>query len=40
VQQMLHGAKASRNLGLDASVTFSGALAYPYLYPGRRGPRG
>ena len=26
-------AKASRNLGLKASVTFSGALAWPYLYP-------
>ncbi|NJM91351.1 MAG: sugar phosphate isomerase/epimerase, partial [Rhodospirillaceae bacterium] len=33
VQQMLWGAKASRNLGLSAHVTFSGALAYPYMYP-------
>jgi sugar phosphate isomerase/epimerase len=40
VQQMLHGAKASRNLGLDASVTFSGALAYPYLYPWPPRPKG
>ena len=33
VKQVLAAAKASRNLGLDASVTFSGALAWPYLYP-------
>jgi len=33
VKQMLAGAKASRNLGLKACVTFSGALAWPYLYP-------
>lgn len=32
VEQMLAGAKASRNLGLDSSVSFSGALAWPYLY--------
>ncbi|HET6467935.1 MAG TPA: sugar phosphate isomerase/epimerase [Geminicoccaceae bacterium] len=40
VQQMLWGAKASRNFGLDASVTFSGALAYPYLYPWPPRPKG
>ena len=33
-------AKASRHLGLDASVTFSGALAYPYLYPWPPRPKG
>ena len=33
VKQVLAAAKASRNLGLEASVTFSGALAWPYLYP-------
>jgi sugar phosphate isomerase/epimerase len=33
VRQVLAAAKASRNLGLKASVTFSGALAWPYLYP-------
>jgi sugar phosphate isomerase/epimerase len=32
VEQMLAGAKASRNLGLDTSVSFPGALAWPYLY--------
>ena len=26
-------AKASRNLGLDATVSFTGALAWPFLYP-------
>ena len=40
VQQMLAAAKASRHLGLDASVTFSGALAYPYLYPWPPRPKG
>jgi sugar phosphate isomerase/epimerase len=32
VEQMMFGAKASRNLGLATSVSFSGALAWPYLY--------
>src|SRR6476469_7273702 len=32
VQQMLSAAKASANLGLTAHATFSGALAWPYLY--------
>ena len=27
------GAKASKNLGLKATVSFTGALAWPYLYP-------
>ncbi|MCO5063938.1 MAG: sugar phosphate isomerase/epimerase [Rhizobiaceae bacterium] len=40
VGQMLAGAKASRNLGLNASVTFSGALAFPYLYPWPQRPAG
>ena len=40
VQQMLWGAKASRHLGLNANVTFSGALAYPYLYPWPPRPKG
>jgi sugar phosphate isomerase/epimerase len=33
-------AKASRNLGLKASVTFSGALAWPYVYPYPQRPAG
>ena len=32
VDQMMLAAKASANLGLVAHVTFSGALAWPYLY--------
>ena len=40
VQQLLWGAKASRNLGLDVSVTFSGSLAFPYLYPWPQRPAG
>jgi sugar phosphate isomerase/epimerase len=33
-------AKASSNLGLTASVTFSGALAWPYVYPYPQRPAG
>jgi sugar phosphate isomerase/epimerase len=33
VEQLLNAAKASKNLGLKAHATFSGALAWPYLYP-------
>ncbi len=40
VQQLMLGAKASRNLGLGASVTFSGSLAFPYLYPWPQRPQG
>ena len=40
VRQMLDAAKASRNLGLGAHVTFSGALAWPYLYPWPQRPQG
>ena len=32
-EQVKLAARASRNLGLTAHVTFSGALAWPYLYP-------
>ena len=40
VQTMLHAAKASQNLGLTGHVTFSGALAWPYLYPWPQRPAG
>ncbi len=40
VDQMLKAAKASRNLGLTAHATFSGALAWPYLYPWPQRPPG
>jgi sugar phosphate isomerase/epimerase len=33
IDQVKQAAKASRNLGLDAQVTFSGAFAWPYIYP-------
>ncbi len=40
VEQMRLAAKASRNLDLDASVSFTGALAFPYLYPWPQRPAG
>jgi sugar phosphate isomerase/epimerase len=33
VEQLRLAAKASANLGLNAHVTFSGGLAWPYVYP-------
>jgi sugar phosphate isomerase/epimerase len=38
--QMLLAAKASRNLGLKAHATFSGALAWPFFYPWPQRPQG
>ena len=38
--QMILAAKASRNLGLNAHATFSGALAWPYFYPWPQRPAG
>jgi sugar phosphate isomerase/epimerase len=40
VNQLHLAANASRRLGLNASVTFSGALAWPYLYPWPQRPAG
>ena len=40
VQQMLWSAKASKNLGLTSNASFSGALAWPYLYPWPQRPAG
>ena len=40
VEQVKAAAKASRNLGLDVSVSFTGALAFPYLYPWPQRPAG
>ena len=40
VEQLMLAAKASHNLGLDAHVTFSGALAWPYMYPWPQRPAG
>lgn len=40
VQQLKWAAKASQNLGLDAHVTFSGALLWPTVYPWPQRPPG
>ena len=40
VNQLMMAAKASKNLELDRHVTFSGALAWPYVYPWPQRPEG
>jgi sugar phosphate isomerase/epimerase len=40
VGQMKAAARASEHMGLTASVSFSGALAFPYLYPWPQRPAG
>jgi sugar phosphate isomerase/epimerase len=40
VKQLKLAAKASANLGLKAHATFSGALAWPYMYPWPQRPAG
>lgn len=40
VDQVTKAARASRNLGLDTSVSFTGSLAFPYLYPWPQRPAG
>ncbi len=40
VDQLKHAAKASQHLGLTSHVTFSGALAWPFLYPWPQRPDG
>ena len=40
VEQLALAARASRNLGLSAHATFSGALAWPYVYPWPQRPAG
>lgn len=40
VQQLKYAARASRNLGLNASATFSGALLWPTVYPWPQRPAG
>ena len=39
-EQLGFAAKASKNLGLSEHATFSGALAWPYLYPWPQRPSG
>ena len=40
VEQVKYAATASRRLGLDRSVSFSGALAWPFMYPWPQRPAG
>jgi sugar phosphate isomerase/epimerase len=40
VEQLRLAARASANLGLKAHATFSGALAWPYIYPWPQRPAG
>jgi len=40
IEQLKYAAQASSNLGLNAHVTFSGALAWPYFYPWPQRPAG
>jgi sugar phosphate isomerase/epimerase len=40
VDQLLKAARASHHLGLTEHATFSGALAWPYLYPWPQRPAG
>ncbi len=40
VQQLKWAAKASKNFGLTAHATFSGALLWPYVYPWPQRPAG
>ena len=40
IDQMHLAAKASANLGLNAHATFSGALAWPFMYPWPQRPAG
>jgi sugar phosphate isomerase/epimerase len=39
-EQLLMAARASQHLGLSASISFSGALAWPFLYPWPQRPAG
>ena len=40
VEQMKSAAKASKNLGLTGHVSFTGALAWPFVYPWPQRPAG
>jgi len=40
VDQVKKSITASRNLGIDRTVSFSGALAWPYMYPWPQRPAG
>ncbi|MEP6596744.1 MAG: sugar phosphate isomerase/epimerase, partial [Ginsengibacter sp.] len=40
VEQLMHAAKASKNLGLNAHATFSGSFLWPMVYPWPQRPAG
>lgn len=40
IDQVKKGARACRNLGIDTMVSFTGALAWPFLYPFPQRPAG
>jgi sugar phosphate isomerase/epimerase len=40
VEQVMNALTASRRMGLDAMATFSGALAWPFVYPWPQRPAG
>jgi len=40
VEQVIMGLKASQNMGLNDQASFSGALAWPYVYPWPQQPAG
>ncbi|MEM9987542.1 MAG: sugar phosphate isomerase/epimerase family protein, partial [Bacteroidota bacterium] len=40
INQLMMAAQATRNFGIDVHVTFSGALAWPYMYPWPQRPSG
>lgn len=40
VEQLMFAARASQNMGITAHATFSGALAWPYVYPWPQRPAG
>lgn len=40
VDQVTKAAKVSRKMGLDTTVSFTGSLAFPYLYPWPQRPEG
>ena len=40
VNQLMLASKASKNLGINVHVTFSGALLWPYVYPSPQRPNG
>ena len=40
VEQMMFAAKASSHFGFDTTVSFSGALAWPFVYPWPQRPAG